>query len=70
MSAVRAAIDRAKTHSLNVKAAEQLMQSLLQKQDVSKEIEIAIQQKREDRLAAAIEHAKRLGPSRIDGLAY
>ena len=65
VSAVRAAIDRAKAHSINVKTAELLMQSLLQKQECNKELESAMQQKKEDRLAAAIEHAKRLGNNTV-----
>ncbi len=61
ISAIRTAIERAKLHSINVKSAELLLQTQLQKQEGNRELEAAVQQKREDRLITAIDNAKRIG---------
>jgi hypothetical protein len=60
ISSVRSAIERAKLHHIDVKSAETYLHLLQQKQECTRELEVSIQQKKEERLASAIESAKRL----------
>ena len=61
MSAIRSAIERARPHAIDVKVAESHLQTQLQRQECTRELEAAMQQKREERLVTAIDAAKRIG---------
>ncbi len=60
VSQLKSAIEKGRMLALPTKPAEKLLAQLVQKQDMSKELEAAIANKREDRLIAAIAQAKTL----------